>query len=116
MERKTILIVEDNEDIREIIGIILEDQRYELIMCGTARCLHNELGRMPDAIILDIMLPDGNGLDLCKQIKDDPMTQKIPVLLMSAHEDMLGKQSKADTFISKPFDIEKFKFAVDSYL
>ncbi|MCH5718774.1 response regulator transcription factor [Niabella hibiscisoli] len=117
MKKKKILIVEDNNDIRELIGFILTGDYYILKMCATAAALNAEMSRtLPDVIVLDIMLPDGNGLELCRHIKHDPSTSHVPVVLMSAHENEWQKDSGADSFIAKPFNIGDFKSVVESYL
>ncbi|QDW25113.1 response regulator [Pedobacter sp. KBS0701] len=61
-------------------------------------------------VILDIMLPDGNGIDLYCEIKSDYRTDDIPVMMMSTHPTMgdVRKKCQADDFISKPFDIDHF--------
>ncbi|RNL51686.1 response regulator [Pedobacter jejuensis] len=108
---KNILVVEDNTDIREIIGILLNEEQYEVHLCKDAGSFRKEIfQRRPDMVILDVMLPDGNGIDLCCEIKSDYRTGHIPVLMMSAHSNLLEirKKCEADDFISKPFDINLF--------
>lgn len=117
MKKKEILVVEDNTDIRELIGFILVEDSYELRMCATAGALNAEMGKsVPNVIVLDIMLPDGNGIDLCRSIKSNPTTSHVPVVLMSAHENEWQKDSGADSFIAKPFNIGDFKSVVESFL
>jgi len=117
MKKKEILIVEDNNDIRELIGFILAEDSYELKMCATAGALNIEMSKhLPNVIVLDIMLPDGNGIDLCRDIKSNPSTSHVPVVLMSAHENEWQNNSGADSFIAKPFNIGDFKTVVESYL
>lgn len=117
MKKKEIIVVEDNNDIRELIGFILTEDSYELKMCATAGALNIEMSKgLPNVIVLDIMLPDGNGIDLCRLIKNDPVTSHVPVVLMSAHENEWQRDSKADSFIAKPFNISDFKSVVESFL
>lgn len=108
---KNILVVEDNKDIREIIGYLLNEERYEVHLCEDAGSFRKEIfKRRPDMVILDVMLPDGNGIDLCCEIKSDYRTGHIPVLMMSAHSTLgeIRKKCEADDFIGKPFDITRF--------
>jgi DNA-binding response OmpR family regulator len=115
---KNILVVEDNEGIREMIGYMLNEEHYEVHLCEDAGSFRKEIfNRRPDMVILDIMLPDGNGIDLCCEIKSDYRTGHIPVMMMSAHATLrdVRKKCQADDFISKPFDIDNFMGKV-SYL
>lgn len=110
-----ILIVEDDEDIRELIGYILDPDLCQLKMCATIGEFKTEIKTaIPDLILLDVMLPDGNGIDLCGDLKKAPSTKEIPVVLMSA----LGipANSGANFFISKPFDIEILRSTVYSFI
>ncbi|MFD2517054.1 response regulator [Salinimicrobium flavum] len=65
--------------------------------------------------LLDIMLPDGNGLDLCRELKNNETTRKIPVVLMSAHAD-INSMEGADDFISKPFDVDELLRRIERQL
>lgn len=117
--KKRICIVEDDGDIRDLISYILADDGYDVQICGNAREFTNLiLESTPDVIVFDIMLPDGNGLDLCKEMKLKDSTSRIPVLLMSAHHrpEEAMKSGCAVAFISKPFDIDYFKDTVTGYL
>ena len=105
---KKIFVVEDDGDIRELIQFLLIELDYEVQAFATAEAFNNSIGeRLPDLILLDIMLPDGNGAEMCEHLKSQDYTSSIPILLMSAHVDpMVRKESCADDFIAKPFDIE----------
>lgn len=107
--KKKIYVVEDNDDIRELVEYLLEIEGYEVTGFANAtkfsQIIVNEL---PDLVVLDVMLPDGNGVDICNKLKSNPVTKELPVLLMSANANMafVSKESMADDFISKPFDID----------
>ncbi|NII83677.1 response regulator transcription factor [Pedobacter sp. SG908] len=108
--RKYILVVEDNSDIREIVYLLLSED-YEVHFCEDATTFRNTIfKKRPDAVILDVMLPDGNGIDLCCEIKSDYRTGHIPVLMMSANSSLeeIKKKCNADDFIPKPFNIDHF--------
>jgi len=116
---KNILVVEDNDDIREIIALLLNEEQYEVHLCEDAGSFRKEIfQRRPDMVILDVMLPDGNGIDLCCEIKSDYRTGHIPVLMMSAHATLseIRKKCEADDLISKPFDIRRFMGKVTTLL
>jgi len=108
---KIIIVVEDNDDIREIINILLREEEYEVKLCPDAKSFRESIsGSNPDLVILDVMLPDGNGLELCAELKSLERTSTVPVLIMSAHASLsdVNATCKPDGFIRKPFDINNF--------
>lgn len=117
---KSILIVEDNEDIRDYLRSILESD-YNLFL---ARDYHQANTLMkthfPDLVLTDIMLPDGSGMDLLKDIKTFYQTAHIPVVLLSAlanEETILeGNILKADDYITKPFQAELLRVRIANIL
>lgn len=117
--KKTIYILEDDIDIRELISLILIDDKYEVWTCASVKEFSELMDHCkPDVMVLDIMLPDGNGVELCKELKERQETASIPIVLMSAHqrpEDVIS-MGCAEAFISKPFDIDFFKQKVESFI
>lgn len=108
---KRIQIVEDDEDIRFIVEYLLADEGYEVESFGTAAEFNAGIAALkPDLIILDVMLPDGNGIAICRALKTNKETLNIPVIIMSAHaaEKSVLEEACADDFISKPFDLDHF--------
>jgi len=108
---KKVLVVEDNDDIRDIIEILLKEENYHVCSCADVASFHKNIFEShPDLVILDVMLPDGNGIDLCCEVKADFRTEHIPVLMMSAHSNLsnIREHCQADDFIHKPFDIYRF--------
>lgn len=108
---KIIYLVEDSPEIREMIYFLLEGTGYSVFSCPSAKSLQDRLAvEFPDLIILDVMLPDGNGIQICNAIKSTHETSHIPVLLMSAtiNEAITKRQHLAEDFIGKPFDIDDF--------
>ena len=105
---KRICILEDNKDIREIIELVLHEENYQVFAFGNVRDFWNGALRLqPDAYLLDVMLPDGNGIEVCCELKKDKLTQNTPVLMMSANFSGEEKnvQCGAADYINKPFDI-----------
>ncbi len=105
---KRIFVVEDDLGIRELLEYLLMSQEYDVKTFPTAgefkRCISSEIA---DLILMDVMLPDGNGLEMCEDLNKDPGTSQIPVVLMSAHADQsLFEKSCAKDFIAKPFDVD----------
>ncbi len=105
---RTILVVDDNPDIVDILRIMLESNGFN-VRCGySGEDLFASLKeQMPDLILLDIMMPKMDGLQVLKRLKEDPSMPFIPVILLSAKvldEDVLrGYKMGADYYITKPF-------------
>jgi len=107
-EQYSILIVDDNEDLRSYIKSNLsEHYRIEVAASGHEG-YQKALESIPDLILSDIMMRDGDGLELCEKIKNNEKTSHIPVILLTARDTdeskMEGYQSGADAYISKPFN------------
>jgi len=116
---KIIHIVEDDEDIRYIISYILTDMGYEVKLSETVADFHAQMKvSEPDLILLDVMLPDGNGLELCLELKQETETSHIPVIIMSAHatEYEVLRRSCAEDFIAKPFDLDDLLVLIAKHL
>lgn len=108
---KLIQIVEDNADISCVVQFILEDAGYAVQLFENAKAFVNRTQtENVDLFILDVMLPDGNGIELSKALKSDKSTFKVPVIIMSAHStgNIALQEGKADQFIQKPFDLNSF--------
>lgn len=119
LTKKSIYIVEDNDDIRELIAYLLTVENYDVRGYPTVKSFKDEMGvGRPDLIILDVMLTDGNGIEVCDELKKNIATQNIPILMMSAHARFgeLAKRCDADAFIEKPFDIDDLVTKVGSYM
>ena len=104
-----IYIVEDDPGIREILEIFLTSENFLVESFDSISNFSNQnKNTYPHLYLFDIMLPDGSGIELCKQIKSDPKTSHIPVVMMSAHAQASSfKDScKPEDFIPKPFDID----------
>lgn len=104
-----VFLLEDDEAIADIVVYLLLDAGYEVSASPTIAAFQNLLkNSLPDLFILDMMLPDGNGVDVCRKLKEMPDTHHIPVLMMSAQVNghTLAKTVSVDDFISKPFDID----------
>jgi two-component system, OmpR family, alkaline phosphatase synthesis response regulator PhoP len=108
MEPKKILIADDNENIREALTYLLEDEGYKLWMAKDgAEALKEVRNVRPDILFLDIMMPEMNGYDVCRIIKNDPELSKTYVIMLTAKgqvaEQERGKEVGADEYIVKPF-------------
>ncbi|CAN5157791.1 hypothetical protein BH23BAC2_BH23BAC2_11400 [soil metagenome] len=107
---KQIYLVEDDNDIRELIEYLLLSQDYKVQSFPNAEDFRKKMNtETPDLILLDIMLPDGNGLEMSRNLHSSNDTRGIPIVLMSAHTNIdLSQEEGVNDFISKPFDIEDF--------
>ncbi|WP_316800242.1 response regulator transcription factor [Pedobacter frigidisoli] len=106
-----IFVLEDNPAIREVVELILETANYTVTsFANVSDFMNREAKEVADLFILDVMLPDGSGIDVCKSIKSDCMLCNTPVIIMSANAsiEQVKKGCVADGFIQKPFDIDFF--------
>lgn len=115
---KQIYIVEDDKDIRELLELLLISQNYKVNSFPTAKDFKiGILSKKPDLVLLDIMLPDGNGIEICKELSQKSQTREIPVVLMSAHGNPnISEEVGAKDFIAKPFNIEDFNERIKKQL
>lgn len=108
MTAKTVLIVDDEAPIREMIAVALEMADYQCLEAADAQQAHAKIvDRKPDLILLDWMLPGTSGVELARRLKRDAVTAEIPIILLTAkgEEDnkVTGLESGADDYITKPF-------------
>jgi two-component system alkaline phosphatase synthesis response regulator PhoP len=107
-EQKKILIADDNENIREALTYLLEDEGYKLWLAKDgADTLKKVREVRPDVLLLDIMMPEINGYDVCRTIKNDPDLKKTYIIMLTAKgqvaEQERGKEVGADEYVVKPF-------------
>lgn len=108
MNKKKILIVEDEESLLKLESILLTSKGYHVEGVADGRAALEAVKNLePDLVLLDIMLPEIDGFEVCRRIKEDPSTKHIPVIMLTAkksREDMArGEQVGADWYITKPF-------------
>ena len=117
--KKCIYLLEDNDDIREMILFLLEEEEYEVFACPTVKSFNEKMRHgKPDMFVLDVMLTDGNGIQVCESLKSNQKTNHIPILMMSANaqQSNVKRSCSAEDFISKPFDIDDFVKRIDHYM
>jgi two-component system, OmpR family, alkaline phosphatase synthesis response regulator PhoP len=121
--QKKILIADDNENIREALSYLLEDEGYKLWLAKDgAETLAKVKEVLPDILFLDIMMPEMNGYEVCRIIKEDPRLKKTYVIMLTAKgqvsEQERGRQVGADEYIVKPFSpmeiLAKIKHILDA--
>ncbi len=107
-----ILVIEDELHIQELIKYNLEKNSYKVAVVDNGLDGINEaIANSPDLILLDLMLPGLDGLEVCKRLKSDKRTKKIPVLILTAKSEefdkVLGLELGADDYITKPFSVKE---------
>jgi two-component system phosphate regulon response regulator PhoB len=108
MSAKTILIIEDEKDLAELIAFNLKNEGYQpIIALDGISGLETTRKSSPDLVLLDLMLPGMLGLDVCKVLRKDPKTASIPIIMLTAKSEEIdqavGFELGADDYISKPF-------------
>ncbi len=106
MERKRILVADDDPDILEVLCLILENEGFEVTPSSDGKNLENE---HPDLFLLDIDLSGVNGYSICKRLKKEEKTKNIPVIMISANKNIkqVSSDCGADAYIPKPFHINE---------
>jgi DNA-binding response OmpR family regulator len=119
---KTILVIEDDKDIRDTIVYILEEEKYVVISSGDSKILKSINDYKPDLILMDNWLTewksDANGQQLSKQLKSNPETNHIPVIMISAVSNIkeIAEEGLADSYLKKPFDMTALVSMVKKYI
>jgi two-component system phosphate regulon response regulator PhoB len=116
---KIIQVVEDDHDIRFILEYVLADLGFVLEIFDSIKAFsHRARKDSVDLILLDVQLPDGNGIDLSHQLKTSELTKHIPIVIMSANASSTRAiiDGKADAFIAKPFDLDEFVARINKIL
>ena len=108
MSNESILIVEDDADIRELVTFTLSKEGYKITSCDSAEEAETHLSRnIPDLIILDLMLPGKDGFEFCRTISVKEKTANIPIIMVTAREEdadvVAGLEIGADDYVLKPF-------------
>jgi len=126
MSKKYVLVVDDDPDLVETVGMLLESKGFEVGKAYDG--IEGEEAikkRRPDVLILDVMMPRKNGYQLCKELKDNKWTKDIPVILLTAVGEAVpttsythyeGMTIEAEDFIPKPVDANTLVQAVERLL
>jgi putative two-component system response regulator len=119
---QTILVVDDNPDSITILQSILTTRGYTVVTAetGTDALRLVQADPRPDLVLLDVMMPEMNGIEVLQKIKETHATSKVPVILVTAKthdEDVLsGYQYGADYYITKPFTAKQLLYGIDLVL
>ncbi|HUI31922.1 MAG TPA: response regulator [Candidatus Acidoferrales bacterium] len=118
---ETILVVEDNEEIAALLKFKLTHSGYQVVQAENGKAgLEVAKRSRPDLIILDVMMPIMNGLEMMKALKSDEALKAIPVIILTAlsneSEIVEGLDLGADDYITKPFRVQEFAARVGAVL
>ena len=121
MDKKHILIVDDEQDIRNLLKINLDNENYKTILVEDGETSISEARKSnPDLIILDLMLPGIQGLDVCRILKNSEDTSNIPILMLTAKGEEVdivkGLELGADDYVVKPFSVKVLLARVNNIL
>ena len=115
-----ILVIEDEPDIRKTLEYNLSREGYEVSVCGTLQEAKKLLEPSLSLLVLDLMLPDGSGLDLCREIKKNSLLSNIPIIILTAKDDevdrVVGFELGADDYVTKPFSVRELILRVKAVL
>ncbi len=116
-----ILVVDDDADVRITIKKSLTRAGYQVTCASNSRAALEVLsGMRPDLVLLDIALPGIDGIELCRQLRADPITASLPVLFLTVSGDMQSKTAAfnagADDYLVKPFDLQELNLRVKALL
>ena len=119
---KNILVIEDEPDIRKNLEYNLGREGFIVSSEASLNSAEKKLQNNNDfsLILLDLMLPDGSGLDLCKKIKGNPETESIPIIILTAKDDevdrVVGFELGADDYVTKPFSVRELILRIKAVL
>ncbi len=121
MRQEKILVVDDEKDIVELLQYNLEKEGYKITAASSGEeCLEKIKTDLPDLILLDLMLPKIDGLEVSKILKNNPQTSNIPIIMLTAKgaetDIVLGLELGADDYITKPFKVRELLARVKAVL
>lgn len=119
MQRK-ILVVDDEMEIVSTLKILLESDNYKVVEAYTGDgAIRKARSEAPDLILLDLMLPDMTGYEICNNLREDPMTSSIPIIMLTGLGEtgrIAGLELGAVDYITKPFNLNELKKRIRNVL
>lgn len=114
---KKILVADDDQGIVDVMQIVLEDGGYDVITTMNGKNVRKLCEQSPDMVFLDIWMSGIDGKIICRELKADPKTRDIPVVMFSANRDTreIAIECGAEDFILKPFEIKDLLAMADKY-
>ncbi len=117
--KRTIMVADDNPDIVDILRNMLEENGFNVTCAYSGKDLFAGLEELkPDLILLDIMMPQMDGLEVLRRLKGAPKTSSIPIIMITVKDEdkLAAHKLGADDYIPKPFDIDKLVTAINRLL
>jgi two-component system, OmpR family, phosphate regulon response regulator PhoB len=116
-----ILVVEDEADLQEVLSYNLRQAGHEATIVGTGQeALARVAADLPDLVLLDLMLPDMAGTDVCRALKSDPTTRHLPVVMLTAKSEeidrVVGFELGADDYVVKPYSMRELTLRLQAIL
>ena len=119
-ENKLILIVDDEEDIRDLLSYHLSKCGYKVFTAENGKVALEKITPIPDLMVVDVMMPEMNGLELCEKIRNNAATKKIPFVFLSARDteidEIYGLKTGADDYLKKPVSLKLLESRIQSLL
>ena len=117
----SVLLVDDERDLLSLLDFNLRASGFETLLATTGeQALSHLRRRIPDLVLLDVMLPDVSGTEVCRQIKSDPRTRHVPVVMLTAKGDevdrVVGFELGADDYVTKPFSVRELVLRLKAVL
>ena len=116
----SVLVVEDDPEINELVGAYarIAGFEYRPALDGTT-ALHEAQQHPPDAVVLDLMLPDIDGFEVCRRLKTEPRTRLVPVIMLTALSDDASRRRGIECgcieYLTKPFDPDRLMEALSRH-
>ena len=119
MSKKRLLVVEDDVDVAEMLTVYFTGQGYDVLNAVTGgEGIDVARSKFPNLILLDVMLPDMDGFDVCKSLRTTTLTKNIPITFLTQRDGradkVAGLELGADDYVTKPFDMEELRLRVQS--
>lgn len=119
--RGNILVVEDEEDLAELVAFNLRQSGYTVTTAATGAAALQQVQRgRPDLVVLDLMLPDISGTEVCRRLRASPETQRTPIVMLTARNEevdrVLGFEVGADDYVAKPFSPRELVLRIGAVL
>jgi two-component system phosphate regulon response regulator PhoB len=116
-----VLVVDDEADLRELISLTLSQAGYEVrTASGGREALESIRRQVPDLVVLDLMLPDLSGTEVCREVRRDPRLRGLPILMLTARSEevdrVVGFELGADDYVTKPFSPRELTLRVNAIL
>jgi len=116
-----VVVVEDEPDLRDLIAHVLESAGMRCVGAGTVReALAVVRQHAPDLVVLDLMLPDGSGIDVCRRLREDPTTRDVAIVMLTARtaeiDRVAGLEVGADDYVAKPFSTRELVLRIRAVL